>query len=61
MPELKAGLGLWQGEYQGITRKWLRWVDDQGNWIPTPLEESEAKAARLAQRLRELGIDPDEV
>ncbi len=57
MPELKAELGLWQGEYQGITRKWLRWLDADGNWISTP----EEKAARLAQRLRDLGIDPDEV
>jgi Uma2 family endonuclease len=72
--ELKAGLGLWQGEYQGITRKWLRWLDTDGNWIPTPeenlveaeakvaqLKQSEEKAARLAQRLRQLGVDPDEV
>jgi Uma2 family endonuclease len=74
VPELKTGLGLWQGEYQGITRKWLRWLDTDRNWIPTPeenlvkaeakvaqLEQSEAKAARFAQRLREIGIDPDEV
>jgi Uma2 family endonuclease len=74
MPELKAALGLWQGEYQGITRKWLRWLEATGNWIPTPeenlevaqakiarLEQSESKAARLAQRLRELGVDPDTV
>jgi Uma2 family endonuclease len=64
MPELNAGLSLWQGEYQGITRKWLRWVDKRGDWIPTPEEnwvKAETKAARLAQRLRELGIDPDEV
>ncbi len=31
-----------------------------GNWLPTPLEQSEAKVARLAERLRALGIDPDE-
>jgi len=50
-------------------------LDSDRKWIPTPLEQSEiqqaqaelqreqakAKAARLAQRLRELGIDPDEV
>ena len=62
--ELSLGLGLWQGEYQGITRKWLRWYENNGSWIPTPqenLEKAEAKAARLAQRLRELGIDPDEI
>jgi Uma2 family endonuclease len=56
MPELNAKLGLWQGDYQGITRKWLRWLDVDGNWIPTP----EEKVARLERRLREMGIDPDE-
>ncbi|MGB8700627.1 MAG: Uma2 family endonuclease [Thermosynechococcaceae cyanobacterium] len=61
MPDLKIGLGLWQGEYKGIDRKWLRWLDADGTWIPTPLEQAEAKAARLAERLRELGIDPDKV
>ncbi|WP_421659511.1 Uma2 family endonuclease [Leptothermofonsia sp. ETS-13] len=30
IPELNSGLGLWQGTYQGITRNWLRWYDDQG-------------------------------
>ena len=57
MPELKVELGLWQGDYQGITRKWLRWVDEHENWIPTP----EEKVTRLAQRLREMGIDPDQL
>jgi Uma2 family endonuclease len=61
LPKMQLSLGLWQGEYDGITRQWLRWIDSEGNWIPTPLEQAEAKAIRLAQRLRELGIDPDEV
>ncbi len=68
LPELKIGLGLWQGEYEGITRQWLRWLDAKGNWIPTPLEQSEQqrslaedRAARMAERLRALGIDPDQV
>lgn len=77
--DLKAGLGLWHGTYQGIERHWLRWYDAAGNWMPTEAEESqkqaqqqvaaerqraeaaEARAAALAQRLRELGINPDEV
>ncbi len=28
VPELKLGLGLWQGEYRGIPRLWLRWYDE---------------------------------
>lgn len=71
MPTLKLGLGLWQGTYQGIERLWLRWYDVNGNWMPTPPEEvlqerqkteqERQRAERLAARLRELGVNPDEV
>jgi Uma2 family endonuclease len=67
LPEIKLGLGLWQGAYQGVERLWLRWYDGTENWIPTPAEkaqqaqqqftEERARAERLAARLRELGID----
>lgn len=74
MPEIALGLGLWQGEYQGRDRLWLRWYDERGNWILTDsetareqaererqrAEAAEARAARLEQRLRELGIELDE-
>jgi hypothetical protein len=48
---------------------WLRWVNADGNLIPTAAElleierqranEAEARADRLAAQLRELGVDPD--
>ncbi|MGF1603131.1 MAG: hypothetical protein ACFCU8_14125 [Thermosynechococcaceae cyanobacterium] len=41
----------------GITRPWLRWYDADGKWISTEAE----KAERFAQRLRELGVDPDQL
>ncbi len=44
MPELELGLGLWQGEFQGIERLWLRWYDAQGNWIPTEAEYERQQA-----------------
>lgn len=44
IPELEAGLGLWQGEYQGINRLWLRWYDSQDRWIPTEAEDAIATA-----------------
>lgn len=66
MPELGLGLGLWSGFYLGINRLWLRWYDEQGNWVPTEAEQerqraeqAEARLEFLRQRLRESGIDPD--
>jgi len=53
--ELELGLALWQGEYQGVIGQWLRWQDAEGNWILTANE----RADRLAEQLRQLGINPD--
>lgn len=71
IPELQLGLGVWFGNYKGCDRHWLRWYDTDGNWIPTTEERERqerlakesaiAKADRLAQRLRELGINPDDL
>lgn len=50
IPELEVGLGLWQGEYEGIERQWLRWYDDQGNWIPTDTEQERQEKEQERQR-----------
>lgn len=50
MPELEIGLGLWAGEYEGISRLWLRWYDDQGNWIPTDTEQERQRAEQAQAR-----------
>jgi Uma2 family endonuclease len=59
------GLTLWQGQFEeDTTRLWLRWCDQQGQVIPTGAERAEAekqRAERLAERLRALGVNPDEV
>jgi len=39
---------------------WLRWYDQQQHWIPTPLEQEKLRVDRLAAKLRELGVDPEE-
>ena len=49
MPEIDLGLGLWQGEYLGVDRLWLRWYDSEGNWIPTPEERAEQEQQRAEQ------------
>ncbi|PPS43278.1 Uma2 family endonuclease [Chroococcidiopsis sp. TS-821] len=71
MPEIGLGIGREEGTYQGWTREWLYWYDEAGKRLPTPEEiaqqESdratlaEQRAERLAARLRDLGINPDDL
>jgi len=55
--ELELGLGVWSGSYQQTEGLWLRWYNATGNWIATP----EERAERLAEKLRSLGVDPDDL
>lgn len=62
LEQAQLGLGLWEGEYQGMNRLWLRWYDSENNWIPTPTEQAQQanqRAERLSAQLRALGIDPE--
>jgi Uma2 family endonuclease len=54
-----AGLGLtlWDGKFEGVPSQWLRWCDLNGQVISTGAERAE----RLAERLRQLGENPDEI
>ena len=75
MEDLQVGLGVWRGCFEGIEACWLRWCDRAGNWLLTDTEQAQARlvqeqakadleqqrAERLANRLRELGVDPDQV
>ena len=66
------GLKLWEGQFEEqVTRLWLRWCDRDGQVIPTGAEQAEIerqkaeierqKAERLADRLRAIGVNPDEI
>ncbi len=66
------GLTLWEGAYEEETsRLWLRWCDQEGRVVPTGAEGQGAerqraeterqRADRLAEKLRELGVDPDDL
>ena len=110
LPELQLGLGIWSGEFQRTPGQWLRWCDQDGQWILTETErerqakeqerrakererrakeqerrakeqerqakeqerqakeqerqakeQEQQRADRLAAKLRELGVDPDQV
>lgn len=61
LKDLDIGLGLWEGEFEGKQGHWLRWCNANGRWLSTDTEAALEKAERLAQRLRELGVDPDQI
>jgi Uma2 family endonuclease len=68
---VRLGLTLWDGTFEDQAGVWLRWCDRQGQVIPTGAEgreierqradEAELRAKRLAERLQEMGVNPDEI
>jgi Uma2 family endonuclease len=61
---MELELGLWRGVYQGYPAAWLRAWDANGKLLPTPeeiAEQERSRAAKLAAKLRELGVDPDRI
>jgi hypothetical protein len=62
LPQVGLGLLLWEGTFEGVRSRWLRWCDAEGNLIPTAAEQAQAqrqRAERLASQLRALGIEPE--
>ena len=60
LEELGIGLGIWQGSYKQVSGSWLRFYEEAGNWIPTPMERAEREQRRAEQFLSlliEHGID----
>jgi hypothetical protein len=65
LEEINLGLTLWSGEFEDqFWDQWLRWCDRSGNIFLTGDEKvllEKQRADRLAQILREQGIDPDQI
>lgn len=62
LPHVGLGLKLWRGRYEDLDSRWLRWVDADGNPIPTGAERAEEekrRAERLGEQLRKLGVEPE--
>lgn len=59
---LGVELGIWQGEYMNQVLPWLRLWDSEGNLLLGGDEravQEKLRADRLAEKLRELGINPE--
>jgi len=67
--KLNLALVRWSGDYEGVEAVWLRWVTLDGKLLPTKserlrqaedrAEQAQAQAEKLAAKLREMGINPD--
>jgi Uma2 family endonuclease len=64
LSQIKLGIGREIGVYQGIEREWLYWYDQQGKRYLTSGEkaiEAQERATKLADKLRSLGINPNDL
>ncbi len=69
MPEIGLGIGRERGTYQGRTREWLFWYDQDGNRYQTSeevavgqqqqLEQTKLELQQLLAKLKQQGIDPN--
>ncbi|MBU7581777.1 MAG: Uma2 family endonuclease [Nostoc sp. TH1S01] len=57
LPEIDLGIGREQGTYQGRTREWLFWYDENGNRYQT----EEEQVQNLLTKLQQQGIDPNKL
>ncbi len=68
---LGVELGIWAGSFMNQTLPWLRWWDSEGNLLLSGDEradqaqqraaQAQQRADRMAEKLRKLGIDPDDL
>jgi len=75
LTDLNLGLGIWSGTFEHTQGHWLRWCDEAGQWFLTDTEQERLakeqerlakeqerqRAEKLAAKLRELGVNPDDV
>lgn len=57
MPEVGLGIGRGIGTYEGWTREWLYWYDQQGKRLPTPEESLDQERQRAEQAELQLNQD----
>jgi Uma2 family endonuclease len=53
IPELELGLGVWEGSFDGVEQRWLRWYDGAGNWVLTIAEEERRQKEEERRKLEE--------
>ena len=60
IPEIERGLGFWNGEYDSISRIWLRWYDSQGHWMLTEAEQERLEKEQERQRAEQERLEKEQ-
>ena len=61
LTDLEIGLGIWQGVFEEASSYWLRWCDQEGNWLLTDTEQTQAQLLQAAQNLLATGMEMSQV
>jgi len=61
MPEIGLGIGRERGTYQGMTREWLFWYDEDGNRYPTPEEVKLEQQKQIAQSQQQIAQSQQQI
>ena len=71
LEQIELGLTLWEGEFEGRQDTCLRWCYQDGTVLPTGDERAKdekqqkkqavSRTELLAEKLREMGVNPDEL
>lgn len=61
LDDLEIGLGIWSGEFAGVSGNWLRWGDRSGNWFLTDTEQAQAQLLQAARNLLQTGMEIEQV
>jgi Uma2 family endonuclease len=71
IPEIQLFIGVWAGERLTQNMNWLRWWHPPGDLLLWPTEKTllaqqqaevaQQRSEALAAKLRELGVDPDQI
>jgi Uma2 family endonuclease len=63
LDDLQIGLGIWEGVFEDISNRWLRWCDRDGNWLLTDTEQAEQQAEqeRLSRQQAEQQAEQERI
>jgi Uma2 family endonuclease len=57
---LEIGLGIWQGEFEGVPSHWLRWCDGEGNWLLTDTERERMEKERALECVEQERVEKEQ-